>query len=50
MLITITAAGRDVLRRAVPVHAHTIREFLLDPLTPGERDLLARTLARVAGS
>ena len=50
VLITITAAGRDVLRRAVPVHARAIREFLLDPLTPGERDLLARTLARVAGS
>src|SRR6266542_412278 len=50
VLITITAAGRDVLHRAAPVHARAIREFLLDPLTPGERDLLARTLARVAGS
>ena len=26
----------------------TIREFLLDPLTPREQDLLARALSRVA--
>jgi DNA-binding MarR family transcriptional regulator len=50
VLITITPAGRDVLRKAVPVHAQTIREFLLDPLTTGEQDLLARTLSRVAES
>jgi hypothetical protein len=37
-----------VLRRAVGVHTQTIREFLLDPLTPAELDLLARALARVA--
>jgi DNA-binding MarR family transcriptional regulator len=48
VLITITGVGRDVLRRAVPVHARTIRESLLDPLTPDEQDLLARALARVA--
>ncbi len=48
VLVSITPAGRDVLGRAVPVHAQTIREYLLDPLTPGERDLLARALARVA--
>jgi hypothetical protein len=41
-------AGRDVLHSAVPVHARTIREFLLDPLTPREQDLLARALRRVA--
>jgi DNA-binding MarR family transcriptional regulator len=49
VLITITLAGRDVLRSAVPVHAQTIRESLLDPLTPREQDLLARALSRVAG-
>jgi DNA-binding MarR family transcriptional regulator len=49
-LVAITPAGREMLRRAVPVHAQTIREFLLDPLTPGEQDLLARTLSRVAES
>jgi len=48
VLITITPAGRDVLRSAVPVHAQTIRESLLDPLTPREQDLLARALSRVA--
>jgi DNA-binding MarR family transcriptional regulator len=48
VLITITPAGKDVLRSAVPVHAQTIREFLLDPLTPREQDLLTRALSRVA--
>jgi|ERR1022692_56796 DNA-binding MarR family transcriptional regulator len=48
VLIAVTAAGRNVLRRAAPVHAQTIREFLLDPLTPAEQDLLGRALARVA--
>jgi DNA-binding MarR family transcriptional regulator len=48
VLVSITPAGRDVLRRAVPVHAQTIRAALIDPLTPGELDLLARALARVA--
>jgi DNA-binding MarR family transcriptional regulator len=48
VLVTITRAGRDVLRRAVPVHAQVVREFLLDPLTPHEQELLARALARVA--
>jgi DNA-binding MarR family transcriptional regulator len=48
VLVSITAGGRDVLRRAVPVHAQTIREFLLDLLTPGELDLLAQALGRVA--
>ncbi len=50
VLVTITPTGRDVLRSAVPVHAQTIREFLLDPLTPREQDLLARALGRVAGA
>jgi DNA-binding MarR family transcriptional regulator len=50
VLITIVPAGRDALRRAVPVHAQTIRQVLLDPLTPPEQDLLASALARVAES
>jgi len=50
VLITITRAGQDALRCAVPVHAQTIRESLLDPLMPDEQDLLARALARVAES
>ena len=48
VLVAITPDGRQVLRRAAEVHAQTIREFLLDPLTPGELDLLARALSRVA--
>ena len=48
VLVSITPGGQDVLRRAVGVHAQTIRQFLLDPLTPGELDLLARALDRVA--
>jgi DNA-binding MarR family transcriptional regulator len=50
VVIAATPAGRDVLRRAAGVHAQIIREFLLDPLTRDEQDLLARTLARIAGS
>jgi DNA-binding MarR family transcriptional regulator len=48
VLISITQDGRQVLGRAVGVHAQTIREFLVDPLTPAELDLLARALGRVA--
>lgn len=50
VLVAITAAGQEVLSRAVPVHAQTIREFLLDPFTPGEQDLLARALSRITES
>jgi DNA-binding MarR family transcriptional regulator len=47
VLVSITPDGRDVLRRAARVHAQTIREFLLDPLTPAELDLLDRALSRI---
>jgi DNA-binding MarR family transcriptional regulator len=47
VLVTITPAGRETLRRAVPVHARTIRETLLDRLTLGEQDLLAEALTRI---
>jgi DNA-binding MarR family transcriptional regulator len=50
VLITITPAGQEVLSLAAPVHARTIRELLLDPLTPAEQDLLARALSRIAES
>ena len=48
VLASITTAGRDVLARAATVHAATIRELLLDRLTPGEQEILARALSRVA--
>lgn len=49
VLVTLTSQGQDVLRRAIPVHARTIREFLLDPLEEAELDLLAVALDRIAG-
>ena len=48
VLITLTAAGREVLARGGAVHTQTISELLLDRLTPEEQDLLARALTRVA--
>ena len=50
VMVAISPAGREILRQAGPAHARVIREFLLDPLTPAEQDLLARALSRVAGS
>ena len=49
VMVTITAAGREVLGRGSTVHAQTISELLLDRLTADEQDLLARALTRVAG-
>lgn len=48
VVVTITEAGREVLGRGSSVHAQTISELLLDRLTAGEQDLLARALTRVA--
>jgi DNA-binding MarR family transcriptional regulator len=48
VMVTITAAGREVLGRGSAVHAQTISELLLDRLTADEQDLLARALTRVA--
>jgi DNA-binding MarR family transcriptional regulator len=50
VVVAISPAGREILRQAGPAHTRVIREFLLDPLTPAEQDLLARALSRVAGS
>ena len=48
VLVSISPEGRDVLSRAAVIHAQAIRELLLDRLTPGEQDLLARALTRIA--
>jgi len=48
VLITMTPAGRDLLRRVIPVHAGVVREVLLDRLSPEEQDVLAQVLTRVA--
>lgn len=47
VVVTITAAGRRMLRRAVPVHARTLRVALLDRLTPAEHEQLAAALDRI---
>jgi DNA-binding MarR family transcriptional regulator len=47
VLITVTPAGRDLLRAAIPVHASIIRVALLDQLTSAEQDLLTSALRRV---
>lgn len=47
VLVAITPGGRETGRRAVPVHA-TVREALLDRLSPAERDQLADVLDRIA--
>jgi DNA-binding MarR family transcriptional regulator len=47
VLVTLTPAGRETLRNAIPIHAQTIREMLLDRLTPAEQDLLADALTRI---
>lgn len=47
VLIAITAAGREVLRQAIPVHARTIRSALLDRLSETEQAALADVLRRV---
>ncbi|HTS98819.1 MAG TPA: MarR family transcriptional regulator [Streptosporangiaceae bacterium] len=48
VLVSISVLGREVLGRAARVHAQTIRELLIDPLTPGELELLSGALGRVA--
>ena len=48
VLITMTPAGRDLLRQAIPVHARVVRDVLLDRLSPDEQELLAQVLSRVA--
>ncbi len=47
VLVALTPAGRDILVVAVPVHARTIHDSLLDRLTPDEQDLLDAALHRI---
>ena len=47
VLVSLTPAGRAALALASAVQDQTIRSLLLDRLTPGEQDLLARALTRV---
>jgi DNA-binding MarR family transcriptional regulator len=48
VLVVLTAAGRDLLARARPVHAAAVREHLLDRLSAAEQKTLMRIAARLA--
>lgn len=43
----LTAAGRQALREATPIHAESIRRHLLDQLEPPELEQLGRLFGRV---
>jgi DNA-binding MarR family transcriptional regulator len=47
VLVRLTPAGREMLHTAIPVHTQTIREVLLDRLTPAEQNLLADALTHI---
>ncbi|WP_104179742.1 MarR family winged helix-turn-helix transcriptional regulator [Arthrobacter sp. B0490] len=46
-VVTITAAGRDVLAAVFPGHIEAVRELLFAPLSDDDADDLARILGRV---
>jgi DNA-binding MarR family transcriptional regulator len=48
VLVSLTDAGAAILPAAVPVHARTVREALLDRLSPDERNQLTEVLGRIA--
>jgi DNA-binding MarR family transcriptional regulator len=45
VLAILTSAGRAALARAAPGHLRVVREYLIDPLTPTQRDTLTRALS-----
>ncbi len=47
-IVTITAAGRDVLRAVFPGHIETVRGLLFTPLSADDAEDLARILGRVS--
>jgi DNA-binding MarR family transcriptional regulator len=47
VLVALTDAGGDTLRRAIPVHAETIADCLAGRLTAAEQEALAATLDRI---
>jgi DNA-binding MarR family transcriptional regulator len=48
VLVALTDAGADALRRAIPVHAETITDCLISRLTASEHEVLTATLDRIA--
>ena len=47
VVVTITAAGRDLVERILPDHAALVRELLIDPLDGPDLAVLTDTLTRV---
>jgi DNA-binding MarR family transcriptional regulator len=45
--VTITDEGRGILAQVFPGHIAVLNELLLDPLTPGDVEVLADVLGRV---
>lgn len=46
-LATLTDAGREVLERATPAHARSVRELVLEPLTKAQRVQLRQISERI---
>ncbi|GGM34041.1 MarR family transcriptional regulator [Microbacterium saperdae] len=44
---TLTPEGREMLRTAAPVHVDQVRDLVLDPLSPEERDQLSTILDKL---
>jgi DNA-binding MarR family transcriptional regulator len=44
---TLTTEGREMLRAAAPVHVEQVRELVLSPLTPQEREQLGTILGKL---
>ncbi len=45
--VGITSQGKEVLALARPVHARAVRSYLLDRLTPDEKQMLTALAARL---
>jgi DNA-binding MarR family transcriptional regulator len=45
VLAVLTGAGRTALARAAPGHLRVVREYLIDSLSPAQRDALAVALS-----
>ncbi len=50
VLISLTTAGLESLRAAIPVHAQVIQAALLDKVSVAEQDVLAEVLGRIAAA
>lgn len=48
LMATLTADGRAALAGAAEGHADLIKQFLFDPITVEERDIIASTMDRIA--